>query len=99
MYAERDKPVITLLFQATGEFAGVETVRYDNKGNEIEEIAYDSSGVLEYLRKYSYERIDRHANWTRQIISVAADVSDPSRLSIEEVTVLTIAYHRLAKRT
>ncbi len=61
IYNLQDKPAYVLLFNANGAFAGLESTLYDRRGNELEEVQYDSGGSLKRKTKYSY-RFDRFGN-------------------------------------
>jgi len=61
MYNSQNKPSVVLLYNVNGAFAGLEFTIYDDRGNELEEIAYDSTGALKDKTKYTY-RFDKFGN-------------------------------------
>lgn len=54
-----------MLYNTSGAFAGLESTVYDGRGNEREEIRYESAGTLKDKTRYSYS-FDRYGNWVVQ---------------------------------
>ena len=67
LYNSANKPATVLLYDASGEFAGMVSTVYDSRENKLEEIQYDSTGGLKDKTKYSY-RYDKFGNYVIQKI-------------------------------
>jgi len=65
MYNSQNKAAFVLLCDVKGAFAGLESTTYDRRGNELEEVRYQPTGVLKDKTKYSYS-FDRFGNWVVQ---------------------------------
>jgi hypothetical protein len=61
LYNGHNKPSVVVLFKANGEFAGLESTRYDGRGNELEQVRYGSDGTPNEKTKYVY-RFDHFGN-------------------------------------
>lgn len=93
MYDSQNKPVLVLLFNANGAFAGVESTVYDRRGNELEEVQYDSDGSLKGKTKYSY-RFDQFGNPTVQNTYEWNEESSRGSYYLKEVRYQIIRYGR-----
>jgi hypothetical protein len=61
MYNSQNKPAVVLRYNVNDALAGLESIVYDERGNELEETEYDSTGALKNRTKYSY-RFDKFGN-------------------------------------
>jgi hypothetical protein len=93
MYNPQNKPAFALLFNANGAFAGLESTVYDRRGNELEEVQYDSGGSPKGKTKYSY-RFDQFGNPTVQNTYEWNGESSRGSYYLKEVSYQIIRYGR-----
>lgn len=91
-YNEQNKPAVVMLFKANGEFAGLESHRYDTRGNEIEEVRYGSEGTPKEKTKHVY-RFDRVGNPVVQK-TYEWDAAKPGSFQLKEVSYRIFQYRR-----
>ncbi|HEY0765416.1 MAG TPA: hypothetical protein VGD61_23765 [Pyrinomonadaceae bacterium] len=91
LYNGQNKPAVVLQFKANGEFAGLESTRYDRRGNELEEVRYGSDGTLKDKTKYVY-RFDSFGN---PIVQETYEWDEGHRsYQLNEVSYLIIQYRK-----
>lgn len=91
LYNGQNKPAVVSLFKANGEFAGLESTRYDKRGNELEEVQYGSDGTPKEKTKYVY-RFDHFGN---PIVQETYEWAEGHRsYQLKEVSYLIIQYRR-----
>lgn len=91
MYNSQNKPAFVLLYNANGGFAGLESTNYDRRGNELEEIRYQTNGALRNKTKYSYS-FDTFGNWVTQ--RTYEWDSETNRYQLSEISYQTIEYRK-----
>lgn len=93
IYRENDKPEIILLFKVDGSFAGLESRKYDRRGNEVEEIEYNERGLIKKRTKYRY-RFDRFGNWIQQNTYEWAEENGKAAYQLSEMSYQIVRYFR-----
>lgn len=93
IFKDHDKPEIVLLFKVDGNFAGLESTKYDRRGNEIEEIEHDERGLVKKKVRYSY-RFDRVGNWIQQNTYEWTEENGKTQYQISELSYQIIKYFK-----
>jgi hypothetical protein len=92
LYNERGKRTSTLRFRSNGAFVGMNIMRYDHRGNEIEDVEYDAEGNLKDKKVYKY-KYDNVGNWVKQTTYGLVMDGGGGQLRIEEISYQIIKYY------
>ena len=92
LYNEQNKPTVVVLFKANGEFTGLESTRYDRRGNELEASAIWLRWNSKEKTKYVY-RFDHFGNPNMQE-TYEWDAEGHGSYRLREVSHLVIQYRR-----
>jgi hypothetical protein len=70
----------------------MDIIRYDNRGNEIEDVEYDAEGNLKDKKVYKY-KYDAAGNWVELTTYGLVMDSRGSQLRIEEISYQIIKHY------
>lgn len=97
VYKDLDKWEIESSFNANGEFVKITTLRYDDKGNEIEDIEYDQNKNIKGKIRYEY-KFDRSGNWIEERTYRWVTDDGSSSYQLEEINYRNITYFKYQRR-
>lgn len=91
IYGERGKT--EKKFNSRGQLLSSSEIRYDDQGNELEDIQFDQKGELKGKTRYEYV-FDRQGNWTVQKTYQWETENGQGFYRLDEVSHRTISFYR-----